>query len=382
MGRPKKEQPNHGNLYEIKVAVSETMDGKPTRKSFYSPISKADAHKQAEQYKVDQAMGHIKNTKLGFERGAKDWLEINKASTVAANTYEYTYKNSVNNHLIPYFGQYALANIRKDDIQKFFNERKYMSNSLLHKLDITLFAIFENAIENDIIYKNPCKHVIIPSSERAEKEMHAYTAIEARLITNYAKTVSEGNSIIIMLKSGIRRGELLGLRWKDVDITNKIMHIRQSVKETRGALEVGPPKTRMSARDIPFDDELVQVLNSIPKEVIRYKGRNKERIAYTVKNDYVIADIKGGAMYPSHWQQRIYAPFMESLKDNIEEADTEVPALNAHELRHTYGTLLYKSGTDIYTIQKLMGHASIEITTRIYVHNDIETIKKAIRLDW
>jgi integrase len=108
------------------------------------------------------------------------------------------------------------------------------------------------------------------------------------------------------------------------------------------------------------------------------KGKRKERTAYTVKNDYVIADINGGAMYPSYWQQRIYAPFIESLV----EKHSQVPALNAHELRHTYGTLLYKSGTDIYTIQKLMGHASIEITTRIYVHNDIDTIKKAMKQDW
>lgn len=378
MSRPKKETPNHGTLYEVKVAVAETMSGKLVRKSFYSTVSKADARKQAEQHKIDQATGHITNAKVSFEKAANDWLEISKACTVARNTFEYTYKNSIKNHLIPYFGNYAVANIKKNDIQKFFNERKYMSNSLIHKLDITLYAIFENAIENDIIYKNPCKNVIIPQSEKAGKEMHAYTASEARIIADYAKTVPEGNSIIIMLKTGVRRGELLGLRWEDIDFKNMIIHIRQSVKETRGLLEVGLPKTKMSIRDIPIDEELIEVLNKIPRKVTRYKGKRKDRTAYIVKNDYVIAGKSGGAMYPTHWQQRVFAPFM----DDLVKKHADVPALNAHELRHTYGTLLYKAGTDIYTIQKLMGHASIEITTKIYVHNDIDTIKKAMKQDW
>lgn len=378
MGRPKKEVPNHGNLYEVKVAVTETINGSTIRKSFYSPISKADARKQAEQYRIKQATGRITDTRVTFSTFADNWLETCKADSVAANTYEYTYKNSVKNHLIPYFGQYTIANIKPNDVQNFFNSKKSTSESLLHKLRITLNSIFEKAIDNDIIFKNPCKSVVMPRSTAQVKEKHAYSSVEARALVDYAKTVENGYSIVILLKTGVRRGELLGLRWIDVDLPNMLIHVRQAVKEANGAIEVGPPKTKMSVRDIPIDDETVEVLKNIPRKVIRYRGKNQSRVPYEVTNEYVVPDIKGNCMRPGNWVCRIY----DTLMSDFIKSHEDISKLCAHELRHTYGTLLYKGGTDIYTIQKLMGHSDIRITTAIYVHNDIEMIKKAIKQDW
>jgi len=197
MGRPKKEVPNHGNLYEIKEAVTETMSGVTVRKSFYSSISKADARKQAEQYRIKQATGRITDTRVIFSTFADNWLETCKANSVAANTYEYTYKNSVKNHLIPYFGQYTIANIKSNDVQNFFNSKKSSSESLLHKLRITLNSIFEKAIDNDIMFKNPCKSVVMPRSTAQVKEKHAYSGIEARALVDYAKTVKGGCSLLL-----------------------------------------------------------------------------------------------------------------------------------------------------------------------------------------
>ena len=218
----------------------------------------------------------------------------------------------------------------------------------------------------------------MPKSEKVSKTMRAYSADDVRMVVDYAKTVSIGNSIIILLKTGLRRGELLGLRWIDVDMESKTIHVRQAVSETSGVMKIGPPKTVTSIRDIPFDDELLEVLKSIPKKVTRYKGKKEKRESYEVLNDYVIPGRSGGALLPTNWQCRIYDNFMEDFSKSHEN----IPKLNAHELRHTYGTRLYKGGTDIYTISKLMGHANVLITTKIYVHNDIDTIRQAIKQDW
>lgn len=377
MGRPKKEEPNHGKYYEIKKSVTDAY-GETVRKSFYSSVSKEDAHRQAEKSRIKQAIGHATDSHVGFSAFADNWLETCKADSVAASTYAFTYKNSVKNHLIPFFGQYAIANIKASDVQRFFNSKKSLSESMLHKLRITLNAIFEKAIDNDILYKNPCRSVVMPKSTADVKEKHAYSDIEARALVDYSKTVESGNSTIILLKTGMRRGELLGLRWIDVDLENKLIHVRQAVKETSGSIEVGPPKTKTSIRDIPIDDETVEVLKNIPQRVTRYKGKKKNRVSYEVENKYVISDEKGNYVRPSNWVRRIY----DITMDGFIKKNENILKLTAHELRHTYGTLLYKGGTDIFTIQKLMGHSDIRITMGIYVHNDIEMIKKSIKQGW
>ena len=150
------------------------------------------------------------------------------------------------------------------------------------------------------------------------------------------------------------------------------------MKETNGMITTGAPKTKTSIRQIPIDDETVEILKAVPRVIIRHKGKGKKRMEYQVKNNFVVSDIKGSCMQPRNWQRRIYNRVMSEFVAQ----NPEIKKLNAHELRHTYGTLLYKSGTDILTISKLMGHANVLVTTKIYVHDDLDTIKKSMKYDW
>jgi integrase len=379
MARPAKEAPNHGNLYEVKITLGRNMDGKLERKSLFSPKSKQDARTKAEQFKLNCQMGQFSNENVSFAAFANKWLENSKETSVRANTYAYTYKNCIKNHLIPYFGRFAMASIHKADIQKFLNGKIDMSDSMLHKLRLTLNSIFEDACDNDILYKNPCKHVKVPFSEKAEKTITPYTAVQAQTVIKYAKLHSFGISIMILLKCGLRRSELLGLGWKDIDFQNNLIHIRKAVTETNGIILCSEPKSKTSIRTLPMDSELKGVLEKIPQTVIRYKGRGKSRIPLTVKNKYVISDYNGNAMQPSNWEARIYKKFMASF--HTEHPD--IPILKPHGLRHTYGSRLYNNGhgLDIYTIQKLMGHSSIEVTTRIYVRHDADFLKTIVHID-
>lgn len=377
MGRPKKEKPNHGKYYEVKVKVPDEH-GNIVRKSFYSRISKADAMEQANKYRIKMAVGKFEDKHIGFSEYADHWLETCKENSVSETTYCYTYRNSVENHLKKYFGKYTLGNIKLDDVQKFFNANKSYSNSLLQKLRITLNAIFERAVDEQIINRNPCRGLIMPKSTKASATKSAYNPEEARKLVDFAKAQKDGYSIALLLKTGLRRGELLALRWEDVDLENKVINVRQSLKEANGLILVGPPKSKTSIRQIPIDDETVEILQSIPREVIRYKGKGKNRTSYKVKNEYVVPDAKGHYMRPQNWQRRIY----DKIMSEFVVQNPDIKKLNAHELRHTYGTLLYKSGTDIYTISKLMGHANVLITTKIYVHDDLDTIKASMKYDW
>lgn len=129
MGRPKKDAPNHGGLYEVKVTTGKGIDGKAIRKSFYSPVSKRDARQKADEYLARKRTAEITGTGLAgesekFESYAKQWLETFKKGKVKDNTYRGTYENPVVKHLIPYYGKAQMNSIKRTDVQKFFMKKE------------------------------------------------------------------------------------------------------------------------------------------------------------------------------------------------------------------------------------------------------------------
>ncbi|NLZ45373.1 MAG: hypothetical protein GX896_01640 [Clostridiales bacterium] len=117
MARPKKEKPNHATgMYEVKVTVGKTFEGKPIRKSFYSKTSKATARAKANDYLVNQRIAHqtgtnFVNTEIPFSKWANKWLETYKKPNVKPHTYKWTYKTNIDKYLVPFFYNACLNNI-------------------------------------------------------------------------------------------------------------------------------------------------------------------------------------------------------------------------------------------------------------------------------
>lgn len=359
MPRPKKEQPNHaGGLYEVKITIGKTLDGKLLRKSFYSSISKDDARRQAEEWKIQREVANrtgsnFINKDVTFEEWAMRWAETYKKPNVDENTYISTYLNTLNNHLIPYFGKASLKDIRPIDVQKFLTEKSNYSESLLSKLKMILHAIFDAAIDNDLCYKNPAKSVTY-TSDRAKNEKKVYTDEQIQIVESFA--ADRMPEVIILLETGLRRGELLGLKWEDVDLHNKTLSVRRSVaNKSGGGVTVNPPKWN-SYRTNPLSARAIAVFKTLPRT-----------------SEYIFPSSANDAQRPDSWALRLRKFMIELAKNH-----KDIPQLTAHELRHTYGTRLRRNGADIYSIQKVMGHKDIRMTTEIYVHNEIETLRKAI----
>lgn len=362
MPRPKKEKPTRADgIYEVKVTIGHSLDGKLIRKSFYSSVSKDDARAKAEEYKIKQEVtartGIIDPSEnVTFEKWARKWLEVYKKPYVSNNSYIATYKICVEKHLMPYFGKAYLRNIKSIDIQNFFDEKcTKLSQSILNKLHLCLFGIFDKAIDNDLIYKNPVKNVIYKSSlEKSDKLIWNDEQIETA--KEYFKNSMP--EVVLMLDTGLRRGETLGLMWNDIDFKNNTLSVKRTIAFRRGGgVDVFPPK-KESFRTIPIPQSLSDMLQSLPHI-----------------SEYVFPKQDGSVQLP-----RLFSRHLTAEMKTFNAAYPEIPMLTAHELRHTRGTQLRRNGVDIYTIQKIMGHKDINVTANTYVHDDVETTRKSAKI--
>lgn len=273
-----------------------------------------------------------------------------------------------------------LKNIKKSDVVGFFNKYSDLSYSELSKLSLCLKGMFEAAQDDKLIMDNPAKRIKLPKkASDVKSEKRAYTYDQARIVIDFAKKHPYGIDIICLLKTGMRRSELLALPMVyqaeeagGVDIDNRLFRVRQSISEHPGGVALEPCKTKQSIRDIPFDDELYGLLEALPKYTY-YEHPDKEYI-----HEYLIAGKYGGFIRPSNWQANRYNRFKTDFEVYVQEKELNIPMLTPHELRHSFGSILYSRGVDIVTISKLMGHSSIEITVKLYVHDDLKVMQNAI----
>lgn len=375
MGRPKKEKPNRPDgTYEVKITVGKNFDGTLIRKSFYSTISKADARAKAEKYKIDQAVyertGEYSETKaVTFETWSRKVLSTLKG-TIKDSSYNLTYRNSIENHLIPYFGKHHISNIKQIDIQEYFNKKgKTLSFETLKKHKMSLNRIFESAVLNDICLKNPCQNIKLTSEIKSEKKS-TYTKEQCKLVLEYSKIHRFGLSVHLMLTYGISRSELLGLMWEDIDLDERVMHIRRGVTDIQNAntgkmeIFIGETKNDFRKRDIPLFSETVELLKS------QYND-----------SEYVICNSKKKVCSPRTWSRRHYDIFMRDMHKHYLEQGIDVPELNPHELRHTRASIWVNDGENIFAVADVLGHADLKMLRKRYAHSDIESTRKLLKID-
>lgn len=350
--------------YELKIDLGIGINGKRKRKSFYGKTKKEVKIKRDKWIKeniltlnnngwdIDNKALLPKNnvSSISFSEWADKWLIIYKKGNVREYTYENTYHTRVDKYLKPYFNQKMINEITSIDIQMFFKKYNYLSIQLLKTLYIILNDMFNKAMDNDLCEKNPTKNINLQSTYKP-KEKKTLTAEEQKKAIDWCKN-NKYYDILTILKTGMRRGELIGLKWTDYDPKNLIISINESISPpARRDGEINyEVKTLSSKRQIPIDKELADCLNCIPHD--------SERIFNcTNANAY------------GKRAARVLTKMCQ---------ECNIPQITLHELRHTYGTLLREKGVDIYTISKLLGHSSINVTASIYVHNDIEVLRRAI----
>ncbi|MBO5313166.1 MAG: site-specific integrase [Clostridia bacterium] len=330
--------------YQIARTIGYNTDGKAIKKSFYGK-NKDEAIQKYHEYKLGIEKENGLKKQMPIEVWIEKWLYTYKEKDVKETTFNSTYKRPCKIYIIPYFTGRFIQNITQADIKEFLNTLTNKSQSLIDKIIICLRGIFETAVDNDIIIKNPCRNISIKSKAIKEKKRtYDKESVEALCKTNHKYSLY----IKILLKMGLRCSELCGLRWTDINFEEGTMHIKQALTADGSKIYIDKPKSINSTRKLKIPPALLDELKNHPKE------------------DEYIAVINGHHITPNSFGDIYIKAFYNALKIPKEQR------LSPHMLRHTCGTLLYRETKDIYFVSRFLGHSDIGITTKTYVHSEMQ----------
>ena len=271
------------------------------------------------------------------------------------------YRCDVKNRLKPYIGGIRVPDLSPRHIRQWFGQMQEdgLSAKSIQNVYRLLHCAYEYAIENDIVEKNPCK----PKPPTVKKKpLEVYTEEEIKDILAKAKDTNAYLMLIILFNTGLRRGELLGLRWSDIDLDKKTLIVQHNLVIADGKVYEKEPKSESGKREIPLADALVQVLKEARDKDI--EAFDEERAS----TGYVIHLPDGDPYMPDSISQK-WARFAKS---------NGIRYLSLHDIRHTVASQMIHKNVNCKVVQAIMGHADIKVTLDTYVHPYKEDEKAAI----
>lgn len=371
MGRKINYIKNGKEYYRVTVSIGRDCNGKLIRKEFYGS-SKKDAENKRDEYLDNIKKGlnvDYKNIVLG--ELMHSWLfEIvrvsNKIKPSTFQRYEGIYRNYVKNSDI--YGL-KISNLKTIHLQRYYNSlyTKGKTSNVIKNLNKLLKNFFNYATDEGYILKNPCsgKRIAIPGeSETQERKIEVFSDEEINALKVALKEHRLKFLILLALGTGLRQGELLGLKWSDIDIDNKQLKVERSIKQVNiisadGSKEyktiVQSPKSKNSIRIVPIPSNLISDL----KEHRKLQKQEKLKCAnFYNDTDYIFTTEVGNTMNARN--------ITKSYKRLLKKA--KIPYKKFHSLRHTYATKLFELNVPLKTVQMLLGHSDISITANIYTH--------------
>jgi len=301
----------------------------------------------------------------------EQWLET---KTDIENTTKESYQEVIDTRIVPRIGSIPLNKLTPMHLESFKldllkNGRRdgkggLSSRSVEYTLSI-LSSALEKAVDWDIILRNPMRKVDMPAKK--SDKVPPFTNEQVKKILEFLKDDSMYAAFVVLVATGVRRGELLGLRKKDILWNEKAIRIEQTVVRTKGGYIIKPPKTEESKRKIKVSDN---VLNALKEHL---KAQNAERLQF--KGEYkdhglVFCRPNGEPINPSTFTSR----FIHTI---LPKVGIEKGKYHLHSFRHTTATLLLARGYSMKQIQKMLGHSTITTTMDIYTDVDPELEQSA-----
>ena len=302
-----------------------------------------------------QKVDFTKNGKYTVGTWLDEWFENVAKIKVRASSHQ-TYRGYIDNHIKPNIGNIPIEKLTTMDLQKFYrklltkgrierieskDQPKGLSAKTVRNINQVISSAMDLAVAQKIIPANPTNACALPKIEH--QEMQTIPAEQLQAFLQEAKATGVYEMYYIELATGLRRGELLGLKWQDIDWKNGVIKVRRQVARVDGQIKEAPLKTKNSYRSVTISQQAIEVL--------------KEQKRKT-NDTYVFPSPNGGPISPDSVNNM--------LKRVLERAG--IPKVRFHDLRHTFATIALQNGVDIKTVSGMLGHFSAGFTLDTYAH--------------
>lgn len=336
--------------------------------------SEAEAKKLLSEFEYNQQRNMVVPTsKMSLAEFLDHWME-NYVKYNCEETTAYGYRNILYKHMIPYLGSFELQKLQPAHIQQYYKQlmdEKGLSPNTVHKHHACIRKALDYGLKQQFVYRNVADAVSLPRKEKFQGKFYKHE--ELKLLLEKAKDQKIEIPVYLAGFLGLRREEIIGLKWKYVDLENRILYVSE-VRTSAGSKEiVKAPKTEKSRRTLYLTDELVSVLRKHKQRQEEYErllGDEYEKTGYVYAHD-------NGKPYRVNSVTEQFKAFLE--KHNL-------PPIRLHDLRHTFASILSHEGVDIKAISEALGHSDIGTTSEIYTHlfdkthkHTVSVISKALK---
>jgi integrase len=292
------------------------------------------------------------------------WL-ADVRDTVRKSTHE-GYEYAIEPHIKPALGRIKLKDLNPAQIRWFYRDRldSGLSPATVHKQHVVLHKALKAAVADGLIPRNAAAGLKLPRITR--EEIAPLTEEESRRLLETVRGARLEALYVLALSTGMRLGELLALKWEDVDLEGGRLRVRRTLTHAGKAFVLGEPKTKNSRRTI----RLTKGANSALKAHLSRQFEEMERMGSLYQPGGLIFATEGGTIVnPSNLRNRSFKPLLKRAG---------LPPIRFHDLRHTCATLLLSKSVNPKVVSEMLGHASISITLDIYSHLLPDMQEKAV----
>lgn len=336
-------------LWEARISLE---GGK--RKSFYAKTRQEAARKLAEAVRTRDKRLPVVGDGQSVGQYLVTWLEVTKAS-IRPRTWK-RYEQFVRVHLVPILGTIGMTKLTAHQVQMLYARKleEGLSSTTVHHLHQVLHRALDAALRLDLVARNVCELVDPPRMRH--HEMTTLSEDQAHVLLSAAAGDRFEVLYVLALATGMRQGELLALRWRDVDLDGGSLQVRATLQYTVDGYVFSEPKTALSRRRIALSKTAIEALKQ--HCIAQAQERLKLGPAWEDR-DLVFPNTIGKPMDGIHLLQRSFYPLLKKAG---------LPRMRFHDLRHTAATLLLGRGINPKIVSEMLGHSQIGITLGLYSH--------------